>query len=327
MFAEVAIPLYVFQTFTYALPASFAHSAKAGARVLVPFGKQLITAYIVALHETLAEAGQEVANHEVKEVEELFDTEPLVTAEMLELSKWITDYYYAPWGEVIKCCLPAGINAEAETYVSITNEGRSALTTTFAKRPDSSKAQVLEKLAAEGLLKASELAKEFSKNRATALIRELEKDGYVSVTRQVQQASVKPKRQQAVRLLERAPIEGSKPLNELQERVIKLLFDAGGTLSFAQLTEQAAVSPSVIRTLEKRNYVEVFIREVRRDPLAHLKNNGDGNAADGLTLTKSPRRCKPTTTRPFCSTASPAPARPKSTSARWLPPCFGARLR
>ncbi len=283
MFAEVAIPLYVFQTFTYALPASFARSAKAGARVLVPLGKQLITGYIVALHETLAEAGQEAASHEVKEVEELFDTEPLVTEEMLELSKWIADYYYAPWGEVIKCCLPTGINAEAETYVSITNEGRSALVTSFAKRPDSSKAQALKKLADAGLLKASDFAKEFNKNRATALIRELEKDGYVSVTRQVQQATVKPKRQQAVRLLERAPIEGSKPLNELQERVIKLLFDAGGSLSFAQLTEQAAVSPSVIRTLEKRSYVEVFVREVRRDPLAHLKNNGDGAANLSLT--------------------------------------------
>ena len=111
MFAEVAIPLYVFQTFTYALPASFARSAKAGARVLVPLGKQLITGYIVALHQTLAEAGQQAASHEVKEVEELFDTEPLVTEEMLELSKWIADYYYAPWGEVIKCCLTVGINA------------------------------------------------------------------------------------------------------------------------------------------------------------------------------------------------------------------------
>jgi len=288
MFAEVAIPLNVFQTFTYALPVSFAAQAKAGARVLVPFGKQLLTAYIVDLHETLEEAGQEADSYDVKEVEELFDTEPLVTAEMLELAKWIADYYYAPWGEVIKCCLPAGINAEAETLVSITPIGRNALTTVFAKRPTSAKTQALTKLAEAAFLKATELAKELTKARANAVIRDLEKDGYVTVTRQVQQATVKPKRQQAVRLIERAPIEGSKPLNEQQERIIKQLFDAGGALSFAQLTEQAAVSPSVIRTLEKRGYVEVFIREVRRDPLAHLpkhNGNGNGNGADGLTLT------------------------------------------
>jgi primosomal protein N' (replication factor Y) (superfamily II helicase) len=286
MFAEVAIPLNVIQTFTYALPTSFAAKAKPGARVLVPFGKQLLTAYIVDVHATLEEAGQEPDSYEVKEVEELFDTEPLVTGEMLELTKWIADYYYAPWGEVIKCCLPNGINAEAETIVSITQSGRNALTTVFAKRATSVKAQALRKLAEASFLKATDLAKEFTKPRATAIIRELEKEGYVSVTRQVQQATVKPKRQQAVRLLERAPIEGSKPLNEQQERIIKLLFDAGGALSFAQLSEQAAVSPSVIRTLEKRGYTEVFIREVRRDPLAHMKTTRAADGSDDLALTE-----------------------------------------
>ena len=134
MYAEVAIPLYVFQTFTYALPESFAAEAQPGARVLVPFGKQLLTAYIVAIHESLAAAGQDEATYEVKPVEELFDTEPLITAELLELSHWIADYYYAPWGEVLKACLPAGINAEAESFLSITPAGREALTTTLAKR-------------------------------------------------------------------------------------------------------------------------------------------------------------------------------------------------
>src|SRR5439155_7025870 len=43
----------------------------------------------------------------------------------------------------------------------------------------------------------------------------------------------------------------------------------------------ANVSASVIRTLERRGFVEVFTREVRRDPLAHLKNHTE----DALTLT------------------------------------------
>src|SRR6185369_5150841 len=102
MYAEVAIPLNVHQTFTYRLPESFAATAKAGCRVLVPFGKQLLNGYIVDLHQTLEEAGQQEESFEIKEIEELFDTEPLVTAELLDLTKWIADYYYAPWGETIK---------------------------------------------------------------------------------------------------------------------------------------------------------------------------------------------------------------------------------
>ena len=53
MYAEIAVPLHVHQTFTYRLPESIAASAKPGARVLVPFGRQLLTGYIVDLHETL----------------------------------------------------------------------------------------------------------------------------------------------------------------------------------------------------------------------------------------------------------------------------------
>ena len=267
MFAEIAIPLNVHQTFTYRLPASFAANAKAGCRALVPFGKQLLTGYIVDIHKTLEEAGQPEEDFEVKDVEELFDIEPLVTAELINLTKWIADYYYAPWGETIKSSLPAGINAEAETILSITNEGRAAIAGASGKRANSAKMEALALVAENGMLNASSLAKEFNKNRASAIARELERAGYITVTRQLQSAQVKPKRQQAVRLIQRAPIEGGKPLNEQQTRVIKILFDSAAPIAFGRLVEVAEVSASVIRTLEKRGYVEVFTREVRRDPL------------------------------------------------------------
>jgi primosomal protein N' (replication factor Y) (superfamily II helicase) len=289
MFVEVAIPLNVHQTFTYSLPESFAKNAKPGCRVLVPFGKQLITGYIVEVYEQLEETGQDSAQYDVKEIEELFDTEPLVTTEMIDLTKWIADYYYAPWGEVIKSSLPAGINSQAETIVSITNEGRASLAASSAKHSRSPiKTQALALVAEEGIVTASALARQFNKARASAIIRELERAGYVTIMRQMRSAQVKPKRQQAVRLIEQAPIEGSKPLNEQQERVIKVLFDTAEPVAFAQLVEMANVSASVIRTLEKRGYVEVFTREVRRDPLAHLKQNQDGNGV-GFTLTGEQR--------------------------------------
>lgn len=277
MYAEIAIPLHVHQTFTYRLPESFADKAKPGCRALVPFGKQLLTGYIVDLHETAAEAGLDAEAAEIKEVEELFDTDPLVTPELLDLTKWIADYYFAPWGEVIKSCLPAGINAEAETILAVTEAGREAL----AAGKQTIKMQALALIAASETLTASALAKELTKPRANAVIRELEKLGYVTLTRQLQTAQVKPKRIQAVRLAESAPVAERKALNETQQKVLHLLAESGEPIPFAKLTEQAQVSPSVIRTLEKRGYVEVFQHEVRRDPLSHVN---DKSAAD-LTLT------------------------------------------
>lgn len=289
MFAEVAVPVYVHQTFTYALPESFAAQAQPGCRVLVPFGTQLLTGYIVDLHESLAEAGVDAESAEIKMVEELFDTEPLVTRELLELTKWIADYYYAPWGEVIKCCLPAGINAEAEKFIAVTDAGRAALAEAQAKSParvqSSTKMQALAFALAnaneDGLLNVRALAKEFDKARAAAIVRELERAGHVIVSRQLQDAAVKPKRQQAVRLVERAPIEGGQPLSEQQQRVITQLFFSTEPVALAELLEASQVSASVVRTLERRGMVEVFTREVRRNPLAHL----NGYREDALTLT------------------------------------------
>src|SRR5215470_9986065 len=190
MFAEIAIPLNVHQTFTYRLPASFAANAKAGCRALVPFGKQLLTGYIVDIHETLEETGQQEEGYEVRDVEELFDAEPLVTAELLNLTKWIADYYYAPWGETIKSSLPAGINAEAETIFSITNEGRAAIAGASGKRVKSAKMEALARIAESGMVDAGALAKEFNKNRASAIARELERAGYITTTRRLQSAQV-----------------------------------------------------------------------------------------------------------------------------------------
>ena len=282
MFAEVAIPLYVHQTFTYALPESFAAQAQPGCRALVPFGKQLLTGYIVDIHTTLEEAGLDAESTEIKAVEELFDTEPLVTRELLELTKWIADYYFAPWGETIKACLPAGINAEAETMLSLTTNAREALSNLPAK--PTTKLQALQFIAANlddnGALNSRLLSKEFDKAKAGALIRELEKSGYIIVTRQMQDAAVKPKKHPAVMLTEatlhRRGAEESqsfaeenlsassappprlggekkaepKPLNEQQQRVITTLLEAAEPLGLTQLTEAADVSTSVIKTLE-----------------------------------------------------------------------------
>src|SRR5262245_3547336 len=179
MYAEVAVPLHVDQTFTYSLPQSFANLAKPGCRVLVPFGRQLLTGYIVDLHQSIAEAGTS-DELEIKEIEELFDTVPVITGELLELTRWIADYYYAPWGETIKFALPAGINAEVETFLSITPAGRDALQENRRKqtsRPPSTRLVALDLISDRGLMEAGELSRELGKPRAAAVIRQLERDG------------------------------------------------------------------------------------------------------------------------------------------------------
>jgi primosomal protein N' len=51
MFVEVAIPLNVHQTFTYRVPEGLTDQVRRGCRVVVPFGRQMLTGYVVEIEE------------------------------------------------------------------------------------------------------------------------------------------------------------------------------------------------------------------------------------------------------------------------------------
>ena len=122
-FIEVALPVPIQKLFTYRIPPGLADVMRPGARVLVPFGKQTLTGYI-SNFRTEIDPGSELTEDDLKEIIELQDDEPLVTGEILALTRWAAEYYAASWGEMLKASLPAGINTATERVVSITEAGR-----------------------------------------------------------------------------------------------------------------------------------------------------------------------------------------------------------
>ncbi len=111
-YAEVAVPLHVFQTFTYRLNPEQSVQAEVGARLIVPLGRNLVTSYIVGL---LDELPAELAEVEVKDAQDLVDTEPVCNPEILQLARWVSDYYACPLGEVIKAALPPGMSPKSRS--------------------------------------------------------------------------------------------------------------------------------------------------------------------------------------------------------------------
>ena len=106
-YAEVAVPLHVFQTFTYRLTAQQALDAQVGARLIVPLGRNLVTGYIVNLSDEIPEDLDDV---EIKDAQELVDSSPVCTPEILQLARWVAEYYACPLGEVIRAALPPGVS-------------------------------------------------------------------------------------------------------------------------------------------------------------------------------------------------------------------------
>jgi primosomal protein N' (replication factor Y) len=299
MFAEVAVPVHIRQTFTYRLPGDMAERAEPGCRVVVPFGKKLLTGFIVALR---AEPGDERTENDIKEIEELVDESPIVAPDILELTRWMSDYYHAPWGECLRTALPAGATVATEQILTITEAGRAALAQVSAGFSwSSSKLQALELVATSGHIGSRELERHLSKSHTSALIRQLERAGFVRVAERIGESRLKPKLQNAVRLTERAfnGAGGDAKTSPAQQRVLETLEESDEPMAFGDLLEAAEVSASVVRTLEKRGLVEVFAREVRRDPLSHIEQqelnlvtlNDDQQAAlDRITARLDERR-------------------------------------
>lgn len=109
MFAEIALPVPIRRTFTYLIPPELIEAAAVGCRVEVSFRNRQLVGYVVGIQDRPS-ADEQIDISKIKPIEKVLDTEPLVTDEILELTRWAADYYASFWGELLKSALPAGIN-------------------------------------------------------------------------------------------------------------------------------------------------------------------------------------------------------------------------
>src|ERR1051325_1604063 len=95
-FAQVALPSPLRRTFTYSVPDSLGDRVALGVEVQVPFRGRDRRGFVVAVgNENPLPKGADV--HPLSAAL----TPPLFTPHLLALTRWIADYYLAPWGDVL----------------------------------------------------------------------------------------------------------------------------------------------------------------------------------------------------------------------------------
>lgn len=99
MLAEVAVCLPLSRTFVYDL----AQPAEIGCRVKVRFRNSEVEGFVVGFPKSPP------AGVEIQAIREVLDAASLLQPDVLDLCRWIADYYLAPIGEVLKSALPPGI--------------------------------------------------------------------------------------------------------------------------------------------------------------------------------------------------------------------------
>ena len=117
MLFDIILPLAIADVYTYrvvdAREASYGTAmpigngtaqAPIGCRVLVPLGKKSIIGIIYRKHE-----GELPKSVKVRDILQIVDDTPIVTAEQLKLWEWLSSYYMCTLGEVMAAALPSEI--------------------------------------------------------------------------------------------------------------------------------------------------------------------------------------------------------------------------
>ncbi len=124
LYADVALPVPLDRAFTYSLGDL---TPGIGARVLVPFAGQRLLGVVVALHDNPPTPAADSKPVEVKKIERLLDDAALLSPELLELARWIAQYYCAPLGEVLRGMLPLTAEVRRHWVYRIAEQGRNVL--------------------------------------------------------------------------------------------------------------------------------------------------------------------------------------------------------
>ena len=110
-YLEVAVSLPLPQTFTYFCPDELTDFVKMGTKVLVPFAKSKMTGCVV-------EIKTESSYPKTKSILDILDPELMLDKHLLDLTKWLSQYYLCSWGEAIFNALPAGLDQSIDKYVT-----------------------------------------------------------------------------------------------------------------------------------------------------------------------------------------------------------------
>jgi primosomal protein N' (replication factor Y) (superfamily II helicase) len=116
-YCDVGLPVPIDRLFTYEVPLPLRAAVHAGCRVLVNFGARKLTGVVADVHEQRPE-------QDAREILKLIDQEPVLDSELLVLAHWISEYYCAPIGEVLKSMLPLSGESRRLTQYALTDAGR-----------------------------------------------------------------------------------------------------------------------------------------------------------------------------------------------------------
>ena len=252
---EVAIPLPIRHTFTYSVEAA---PPPIGTRVRVPFRREERIGWVVGEH-----SGEPVRG--IKPVLAVLDDGPSVPPDLIDLCRWISEYYAAPLGIALKAALPSVLSDVSRDYIALTGRVQQE-----GLRPREKRLFELLELH-DNPQPVRTLRKTLGMGSIWPEIRLLSKRQLI-MHRTVPPAEPTAKTRRVVRierhlesLVQREDAFGRAAR---QREAYELLEASGGGAELAHLIKKEGFSRAVLKGLEDKGLVRLEDEEVHRDPFA-----------------------------------------------------------
>ena len=259
---DIALPVPLDRTFTYLVPPELSGAVELGRRVLVPFGRKRLSGVIVGFPAS-------PPPHTLRPLLDVLDSRPTFSDEMLRLTRWMAEYYLAPWGDVLKAASPQGTSAGTRLIARLATESVEDLIKTTKKSAHKQHA-ILRALADAGRVSATQLQKKTNTKSIHATLAEMQQRGWI-VLEEERRATARPKTEKVLALRategETAPGAGEPAMLKItanQQKLLAELTRAGEPIPLHHAVRLAGVSLSTVSSLEKKGLLQISKREVRR---------------------------------------------------------------
>lgn len=262
VFVEVIIDVPVNRLFTYRVPPHLRNRVQPGERVYVPFRGRPRTGLINAVSQShmLDDETQ------IKEILDLLDPVPVISAPMLELLSFVGRYYFAPPGEVMRMMLPKPLRTPGKKWISVAEGVNDVCLSDLSEKEQDWVEGLLSWLEGQGGKGTESALRKAVKGVTHRRVGTLVESGFITVSWEP------PDVHQGKRMVPFLELVLLPPENRgmgiKQRRVLEIL-EGRGAISRSEVMGQSEASSATIRSLIKQGWIVEKQREHYRDPFQY----------------------------------------------------------
>ena len=261
IFADIAVPSTVDKLFTYRVPAHLLPILKIGMQVVVPFGKRNSVGFVVRLKE-------KSELEKLKSISDIIDLTPAISEPLMKVGEWISEYYHAPIGDVLKTMHPPGIPHAGNKIISLVSKN-------IIQRLSPLEKTIVNELLKVKSLTLRQLKTRLKRKNIYPVLQRLSTNGIIEFKDIPVKNKIKFKEEKVIELnkdsLERL-LTWYKELNARKSKrtkgqiaLIHYLLEYSKShdkISITDLLKYSGCSQSVIRTLLNKNIIISGVRQV-----------------------------------------------------------------